>query len=80
MLYGNETFDTMDKLYEDVDTSVDLQQVFIELAEFFRVELENISREMIFPKNNDKYYWSIRCIVGTLNKLEIDLKDIQNNL
>ena len=36
MLYGNETFDTMKELYEKIDTSIDLQQFFVELAEFFQ--------------------------------------------
>ena len=80
MLYGNESFDNMKEIYDKVDTSVDLLQIFTELAEFYRVELEYISREIIFPNKNDKYYWSMRCIVATLNKLESDLNDIQHNL
>lgn len=80
MLYGNETFDTMKELYEKIDTSVDLQQFFVELAEFFRVEQEYTSREIIFPKSNDKWYWSMKYITKRLNELESDLKDLQNNL
>lgn len=77
MLYGNEMFFAIDKVFDDVDTSVDLHTIVEELNNYFTVELEKQNREIIFPNPKDKYYRSLKAIQKAMNELNCELNEIQ---
>lgn len=78
MLYGNEMFFALDKVFDDVTTSVDLHTIVEELDRYFTVELECHNREIIFPNPKDKYYRSLIAIQKAMYNLKCELNEIQD--